>query len=143
MQIVGTLYDWNKSTSEELVFETFDVAPLQTGFQIEIPKSSLGFSINPVPILITTGQSDTSEVYDSTTLEFDREFYTTEPVLTPHTGNIQPGQTLLYTIEGLTPSTGFELFVDDDSVANLTTDFNGDYSGEFVFPNVPDDILLY
>ncbi len=141
LQIVGTLYDWNKSTSEELVFQTKDVSPLQTAFQIEIPKSFLEFSVNPVPILITTRQS-TSEVYDSALLEFDREYYTTEPVLTLNTGIIQPDQTLLYTIQGLTPSTGFELFVDDDLVANQTTDSNGDFSGNFVFPKVPDDIYF-
>ena len=156
LQIEGILIDWNAGTDEPLNFETVEVTvgpdvdsgggdirgPFTTAFLIEIPKSSLGFSVTEVPIGLITWEFLTGLIFDSSSSLFMRDFHATQPSLVPGQGIIQSGQTLSYTVNKLSPDTTFDLFFDDDLVAMETTDSNGDFNGNFIVPSVPDDIYF-
>lgn len=151
LHIEGILIDWNAGTDEPLNFETVEVTvgpdvdsgggdirgPFTTAFLIEIPKSSLGFSVTEVPIGLITWEFSTGLIFDSSSSLFMRDFHATQPSLVPDQGIIQSGQTLSYTVNKLSPDTTFDLFFDDDLVAMETTDSNGDFAGSFDFPDLP------
>jgi len=155
LTVEGILFDWNADTFVSLdvavqeIGDELDIArPVKldrTNFLFNIPKSSLGFSVTDVPIGIMTLDLTTS-FFDTASATFDREFYLSQPSMTLDKGSVVKGDTVMFDIVRLTPNTNFDLFLDNRLtsprvILSGTTDSNGDFSGSFVFPANPLQIL--
>jgi len=74
--------------------------------------------------------------FDVASFVFDGDLYLDDPTLTLFTEFADPGDNISFDITGLTPNSSFDLQIDHTTVLSDTLDSNGDFSGNFILPDV-------
>ncbi len=119
--------------------------PKQHQLEFDLIKSALGLTAADVPVGVTSQTSDTPfapTIFDEASLVFDTDLHLNFPTLTVDKEFAVSGQTISYTIAGLTVFTPFDLLVDDTIVVSGTTDGSGGSGGSFAFPTLPSDFYF-
>jgi len=114
--------------------------PIADHIRFKILKSVLGLSANNVPVGVMVRDlpdpfSFNTE-FDTTSFTYDRDLYLEVPTLSLVNEFAKTGDMILFDVVGLNPNSSFDLRVDDVPVLSDTTDTNGDFSGNFVFPDL-------
>jgi len=125
---------------EELVYGESNriPVPILQNINLSIPKDKLGLTANDVPVMVISESDDFSVIHDDVSLVFDRDMHEDFPKLNLTQEIAEPGDTIEIGVEGLQPNSNFDLRVDDTFIQNFPTDSNGDYTGNFIFPNIPE-----
>jgi hypothetical protein len=108
-----------------------------TRLRARVPKSVLGFSALGVPVLVEAhdGPAGPSTVQDVVgPFSFDRDFSEDLPTLVLTQEFIGPGDSLPYTLAGLSPSTSFEIQIDSTTAHSGQLDAAGGEAGAFTWP---------
>jgi hypothetical protein len=115
--------------------------PVSTTFLFQIPKSMLSLSAEEVPVVATAG--DDVSIYDIADFVFDTKKWLKDPTLkTFGDGVPRHGESYPVEVSGLKPNSPVNIYLNDQLMASSMLDGNGDYSGEFIFPETlsTDDI---
>lgn len=105
--------------------------------EFNIAKSAFGFSADQVPVTVISQASEFGAVVDSMSFVYNRTQYLEDPTMTVTREFVDPDAIIGFTLEGLTPDTAFELFVDETLVLSDVLDSDGEFTGAF---NLPPDL---
>lgn len=111
--------------------------------EFNIAKSAFGFSADQVPVTVISQADEFGAVVDSMSFVYNREQYLDDPTMTVMREFVEPDASISFTLEGLTPDSAFELFVDETLVLSDVLDSNGEFTGAFNLPpDLPDDFYF-
>jgi len=104
--------------------------------ELRLPKSELNLTgtLIPVRVIARNAEVGTGLNVDTADFVYDRQRYQRDPTLTLASESAGAGRPVTYTIAGLSPSTAFELRIDDTLVLSASTDGAGAYAGTLVAP---------
>ena len=111
--------------------------------ELVVRKEALPFSATTIPVTVVSQAGEPGAVVDSVSFDYERLRWQLDPTLTLSHEYAVPGQTLPYSVSGLTPGAPFTLLVDDTPIGNGTLDGGGAFSGTFTIPAAMPEALRF